>query len=108
MDRGRECDPVIRAVDYDDKVGSTTKFVYSQGTFVDEIDLAELEFDNAESTEAYDEWLGRLREEADADVGLTQEEALKKVDEMLKDLSIKGFEVSDCVKAVGNEDIPKP
>ena len=94
-DRGRECDPVIRAVDYDDKVGSTTKFVYSQGTFVDEIDLAELEFDNAESTEAYDEWLGRLREEAGADVGLTQEEALKKVDEMLKDLSIKGFEVSD-------------
>ncbi len=94
VDRGRECDPVIRVVDYDDKVGSTTKFVYSQGTFVDEIDLAELEFDNAESTEAYDEWLGRLREEADADVGLTQEEALKKVDEMLKDLSIKGFEVS--------------
>lgn len=104
VDRGRECDPVIRAVDYDDKVGSTTKFVYSQGTFVDEIDLAELEFDNAESTEAYDEWLGRLREEADADVGLTQEEALKKVDKMLKNLSIKGFEVSDCVKAVGNED----
>ena len=29
---------------------------------------------------------------------------MKKVDEMLKDLSIKGFEVSDCVKAVGNED----
>ena len=104
VDRGKETDPVIRAVDYDDKVGSTTKFMYSQGTFVDETDLDELGFDNAESAEAYDKWLGHLKEEASADAGLTQEEALKKVDEMLNDLSVKGFEVSDCVKAVGDED----
>ena len=40
----------------------------------------------------------------EADEGFSQEDALKKVNEMLKDLSIKDFTVTDCVKAIGTED----
>ena len=39
VDRGRAVDPIIRALAYNEEVGSNTQFVYSQGTFIDVMDL---------------------------------------------------------------------
>lgn len=37
--KGRKVDPVIRAISYDNEIGSTTAFAYRQGTFIDEREL---------------------------------------------------------------------
>ncbi len=34
IDKGRNIDPVIRAVNYDTKAGSVTRFLYQEGTFI--------------------------------------------------------------------------
>ena len=106
MDRGRAVDPIIRALAYNEEVGSNTQFVYSQGTFIDVMDL-ESDYDYQKAFDTQNkEYLDSLNVEMkrEADEGFSQEDALKKVNEMLKDLSIKDFTVTDCVKAIGTED----
>lgn len=103
VDKGEEVDPVIRAVNYNNKIGSTTKFQFQQGTYLDEIEMEQLTNNNMESTEEYDKWLNELKKEISDDAELSKEEALKIVDKVLKDLSIEGFEVKDCVKVIGSE-----
>ena len=106
VDKGREMDPIIRALSYDDKVGSNTQFVYSQGTFIDEVDL-EKDSENQKAFNTHnEEYLDYLRSgiEREADGGFSQEDALAKVDKILDDLSIRDVAVTDCVKAIGNAD----
>lgn len=106
VDKGRACDPVIRAVNYNDKVGSAAGFVFSQGTFVDEREL-NLEWSiqkiYGESGVNYLTYLSDKMEQME-DAEFTQEDALAEVDKILGDLSIEDVEVTDCVKAVGTSD----
>lgn len=106
VDKGREINPIIRAVNYDDKVGSTTGFVFSQGTFVDEKNLEE----DCINQDAYElrmeEYLTYLTNEMSQTVDETfsEEDALGEVEQIMKDLSIKELVVTDCVKAIGTAD----
>lgn len=106
IDRGREINPIVRAVNYDDKVGSTTGFVFSQGTFIDEKEL-EQDWINQEAFEwGMEEYLNYVTDkmEQTVDETFSEEDALKEVDQILKDLSIEGLAVTDCVKAIGTID----
>lgn len=103
VDKGKEVNPIIRAVNYNDKTGSTTNFMYSQGTFIDEAILTQLSYDNADSTEKYSEWINRLNDEISAEPALSKEDALEEVDKIIDDLEIEEMEVTDCVKAMGSE-----
>lgn len=77
--------------------------MFSQGTFIDEIDLTELSTKNEESNEEYETWINRLKNEIAAETAMREEDALTEVDKILDDLSIEGLEVIGCVKAVGSE-----
>lgn len=102
VDKGRVSDPIIRAINYNDKVGSTTGFVFNQGVYIDEIELkGDLNNQKAFNTgnEAYLNYLTGEMEHV-KDETFTKEDALKEVDKILKDLSIKGVAVTDCVKAI--------
>lgn len=106
IDRGREIDPIIRAINSDDKVGSTTGFVFSQGTFIDEKEL-EQDWNNQKAFEwGMEEYLNYLTDkmEQTVDETFSKEDALKEVDQILKDLSIEELAVTDCVKAIGTMD----
>lgn len=107
VDKGQEVNPMIRAINYKDKLGSTSNFLYSQGTFIDEKWMEKnitsqeiLEFHN----EYYDNYLERLK------IGLAQEgdgiiqkeDALEEADKVLEALSLKGYGVTDCFKATGS------
>ncbi|MBA4698560.1 MAG: hypothetical protein H2212_03930 [Ruminococcus sp.] len=106
IDKGREVDPIVRAIDFNDKVGSNTGFVFSQGTFIDEKQL-ENDWILQKAFEGRDEeYLTYLtgKMEQTVDDTFSEEDAQKEVKQILKDLSIEGFEVTDCVKAIGTMD----
>ena len=107
VDKGQEVNPMIRAFDYDGKLGSTSNFLYSQGTFIDEKWMEKyvtnqeiLEFHN----EDYDNYLERLKRGLayNGDGAISKEDALKEADKVLEALSLKGYEVTDCFKATGS------
>ncbi|WP_333813877.1 DUF6034 family protein [Muricomes intestini] len=103
IDKGREIDPIIRAINYDDRVGSTTGFVFSQGTFIDEKEL-ERDYMLQKAFEyRNEEYLNYLNDKMEQTVDKTfsEEDALKEVDQILEDLTIEGLAVTDCVKAIG-------
>lgn len=103
IDRGREVNPVIRAIDFNDKVGSTTGFVFSQGTFIDENKLKEdwvYQHAFQRQMEGYLTYLTDKMEQT-VDGTFSKEDALEEVEKILKDLSIEGLAVTDCVKAIG-------
>lgn len=106
IDRGRKIDPIIRAVNYDNKVGSTTAFTFSQGTFIDEIELEEDRVNQKAFNTADEEYINCLKEEMEqaVDETFSKEDALKEVDKMLKDLPVGEVAVTDCVKAIGTVD----
>lgn len=103
IDRKSEKDPLIRAVSYCDKAGSTSNFRYSQGTFIDEEYLASSMQDNVETTEKKNAWLKELEKNMSASPEISEEEALKEAEDVLKNLKITGFKVDKCVKAIGNK-----
>lgn len=102
IDKGNEKNPLIRAVSYSDKLGSTSNFLYSQGTFIDEEYLLPLIHENLDSNNKNDAWLKTLKEQMEEVPSLSEEEALKEAKALLHELSITGFEVGSCVKAIGN------
>ena len=103
IDRGKEVNPIVRAINYDDDVGSTTAFVYRPGTFIDENEL-ELEwaYENVFHG-GKEEYLNYLSNEIEQmkDESFTKEDALKEAVQVLADLDIKGMAVAECVKAIG-------
>lgn len=106
VETGEACDPVIRAVDSDTALGSTTMFLYSRGIFKDEVEL-EADFDNSRmlkrANDDCENYLNFLKSELERprDEAFTEEEALGVVEQTLKDLSIENLTVANCVKAVG-------
>lgn len=106
VETGEACDPIIRAISCDEAVGSTTKFLYSRGIFKDEVEL-ERDFDNSRMMERVNDdcenYLNFLKSELEhaQDESFTEEDALKMVEQILKDLSIENLTVVDCVKAIG-------
>ena len=108
VDKNQELNPSIQVINYSKEVGSTSNFVYRQGTFVDEAWI-ENEFDNHKTLDYGEEGeddLNRIKsqmENGDADK-FTKEEALQKVQSILEDLSLKGYSVTDCYKAIGTPD----
>lgn len=102
IDKENEKNPLIRAISYSDKLGSTTNFLYSQGTFIDEEYLMPLIHGNLDSNNKNDAWLKSLKEHMEEIPSLSEEEALNEAKALLDKLSIKGFEVGSCVKAIGN------
>lgn len=107
VDKGRTVNPIIRAIDYDEELGSTSNFLYRQGTFVDE-KWMEHTLSNQEILgfrgEAYNEYLNRLNDalgQTESDM-FQREDALREANKILKALSLKGYRVTDCVKAVGS------
>lgn len=106
IDEGRDVDPIVRAIDFNDKVGSTTGFVFSRGTFIDEKELEENWTNHKAFGWNIEEYLSYLTEkmEKTVDDTFSEEDALKEVEQILKDLSIEGFAVTDCVKAIGTMD----
>ena len=60
VDRGRAVDPIIRALAYNEEVGSNTQFVYSQGTFIDVMEMCIRDRDGADrEIFLYSLWRGR-------------------------------------------------
>lgn len=106
IDRGQKVDPVIFAINYNEKLGSTSNFLFSQGTFIDEKALWH-KIENQEIFgfgKKYDVYLNYLQSEMEknTDKTFTEENAVKKVREILKDLEIKDFEVTEVYKAIGS------
>lgn len=75
----RKVDPIIRAINYDTEIGSTTAFAYRQGTFIDEREL-NLE-KNLENAFHYgnEEYLNYLSENMDhmTDETFSEKDAVK-------------------------------
>mgnify|MGYP000730143688 FL=1 len=53
VDKGRNVDPVIRAVNYDTKAGSVTRFQYQEGTYIDERTIERLDAGSEEDPPEY-------------------------------------------------------
>jgi hypothetical protein len=103
VEKGKKVNPILRATNYDDEIGSTTAFIYKQGTFIDEIELSlEWKLENTLNN-GNDSYLTYLSNEMDYDVddAFTQEDAIREAKKVLDDLSIEGIVVTDCVKAIG-------
>ena len=104
--KGRKVDPVIRAISYDNEIGSTTAFAYRQGTFIDERELNlewELEHAFQYGNEEYLSYLSENMEHV-TDENFTEKDAVKMAKSVLKELSITEMDVGECVKAIGNTD----
>lgn len=102
----RKVDPIIRAINYDTEIGSTTAFAYRQGTFIDERELnLEKELENAFHY-GNEEYLNYLSENMEhmTDETFSEKDAVKTAKKVLKELSVTGMSVGDCVKAIGNPD----
>lgn len=108
IDRGEVCDPMIRALTYDKNMGSTSAFLYRQGTYIDEKELTEDKSGKAPLAvgNGYLEYLNGLETRLDqtSPNDFSEEDARKKIDEVLGELKIKGMEVTDCVRAIGSPD----
>lgn len=107
IDRGGALDPCIQVIDHNKDIGSTTNFLFSQGTYVDEKELERKRrnqevIDFGASYEQYLNWIGEELDKSDEE--FSQEDALKKCEEVLEDLSLDDFAVTDCFKAAGNSD----
>lgn len=112
VDKNQELNPSIQVISYNKEVGSTSNFVYKQGTFVDELWLRK-QFDNHKVLDFGEDGvkdLERLKEqlqndgiEKDKD-NFSEEDALEMIYEILKDLSLEGYAVIDCYKAIGTPD----
>ena len=102
VDKGRNTDPVIRAVNYDTKAGSVTRFQYQEGTYVDERTIERLDAGSEEDPPEYKSWVEKLKTRISDEPGIKEHEAQKKAEQVLKDLKITGMKMQECVKAVGN------
>ncbi|MFR5584935.1 MAG: hypothetical protein ACLTLQ_14970 [[Clostridium] scindens] len=102
VDKGRTVNPIIRAIDYDEELGSTSNFLYRQGTFVDE-KWMEHTLSNQEILgfrgEAYNEYLNRLNDAlGQTESDMFQRGCIKEANKIFKrHLSLKDLQVSRTV-----------
>lgn len=106
VDQGKEWDPMIRAVTCNRGVGSTSAFLYSQGTYTDEIQINEKRLGTAPfaASNEYMKYLDAVQTKLTqhVDNGFSEKEAVAITNETLKELSIEGLEVAACAKAIGS------
>lgn len=105
VDCGERDNPIIRALNYDDEVGSTTQFLYSNGYWIDEITLENdmlFQKDMGTGGKIYKEYLENLEKHMQEEASISKEEALEIVDNLLEELSINDVKVAECVKVIGN------
>lgn len=105
VDKNQKLNPSIQAINYNKEIGSTSNFLYKQGTFVDEAWLTK-NFDNHEVLnygEDGEKDLERLKEQISKE-SFSEEAALQMIYEILRDLSLEGYVVTDVYKAVGTPD----
>lgn len=106
VDNGAEVTPYIYAMDYNPEIGSTSNFLYQQGIYLDELELEE---DRTNQTilnigdeyEAYLTSLETAMDEMDT-ASFTEDMALEMTEQVLADLSLEGYGVTDICKAIGN------
>lgn len=103
VDKGQDVNPMIRAINYDSKVGSSTHFLYKQGIWMDENELNEAIKNWSEKSNRMKEYLEPLeevvrKEEAE---DFQKEDAIQLAEKVLTDLDITDMEIFECVKAVG-------
>ncbi|MGF7017550.1 hypothetical protein M2145_001307 [Lachnospiraceae bacterium PF1-21] len=106
IEKGQVLDPVVRAISYDDEIGSTTAFVYRQGTFIDEKELEQEQaldsaFDHGRGE--YLHYLASGLDQAD-DSAFTSDQAIASAKRVLEELEIEGMAVAECVKAFGSSE----
>ena len=102
IDKGRNIDPVIRAVNYDTKAGSVTRFLYQEGTYIDEKTIERLETGSEEDPPEYKSWVEKLKNKISDAPDITEDEARKKAEQVLKDLAVTGMKIQECVRATGS------
>lgn len=78
VDKGRNVDPVIRAVNYDTKAGSVTRFQYQEGTYIDERTIERLDAGSEEDPPEYKSWVEKLKNKISGEPEITEDEAQKK------------------------------
>lgn len=106
VNNGEELNPYIYAMNYDSKLGSTTCFLYNQGTFLDEKTINEslrnaiLSQTGVEYENYLKEILGEMKQNECSD--FTENDALKRGEEVLEDLGLNGYKVDIICKAIGN------
>lgn len=109
VNNGEKVHPYIYAMNYDPDLGSTTCFLYSQGTFQDEKIINE-SLRNAilsQTGEEYENYLNKmLKKMEQKDYGtFTENDALQRGEEILSDLELDGYKVDTICKAIGNSNI---
>ena len=102
VDKGRNVDPVIRAVNYDTKAGSVTRFQYQEGTYIDERTIERLDAGSEEDPPEYKSWVEKLKNKISGEPEITEDEAQKKAEQVLKELDITGMKLQECVRAAGS------
>lgn len=102
IDEGKEINPYIRVINYDENLGSTTTFLYKHGNYVDEQDLEQLKDNTA--NEGYELWWENLQRGLEQEPEISEVEAQNIVLKTLRDLEIEDLEIIDCVKVYGSDE----
>lgn len=105
VEREEGCDSLIRAVGYDENVGSVSAFLYQQGTWRDQTGVdRDLKVRAPIGSPEYVEALERIRSKIEQTTceDFTEEDARKMVEDVIEDLDIQDMEIADCVKMIGS------
>lgn len=105
VEREKGCDALIRAVGYDENVGSVSAFLYQQGAWRDQTGVdRDLKMRAPIGTKEEAEALERTRSkiEQTACENFTEEDAREIVEDVIEDLDIQDMEIADCVKMIGS------
>ena len=105
VDCGKKTDPLIYAIDYDEDVGSTTNFLFQQGNFIDEKELAK-KLKNCELLQIgqnyleYLQWIETEMNDTDR-FTISEEEAVAMCGKVLEDLGLNDYTMTGCCRTVG-------
>lgn len=103
VEKGQAVDSIIRAINYDSQVGSSTHFLYNQGLWMDEKELNESIRNWSERSNRLKNYLEPLEEAMWTEEAseFKREDAIQIAEKLLEDLDIQDMEIFECVKAVG-------
>ena len=107
VEREESCDSLIRAVGYDEDVGSVSAFLYQQGAWRDQLEVdRDLKMRAPIGTKEEGEALEHTRSKIEQAVceNFTEEDAREMVEGVIEDLDIQDMEIVDCVKMIGSSD----
>ena len=79
-----------------------TRFLYQEGTYIDEKTIERLETGSEEDPPEYKSWVEKLKNKISDAPDITEDEAQKKAEQVLKDLAVTGMKIQECVRATGS------